>query len=680
MDAGKALLQFDAIRIDLAGHRVWRAGVEQPLEPKAFAVLVLLAGEPGRVFEREAILDAVWGHAHVTPGTLNRIVTLLRHALGETAEHPRYLHTVHGVGYRFDARMEALAAATEAPDGGSSNPEPSPVSSASPATDPGVAIRGELLVRPASASVSRRWLLMLLGLALVTAVLVSEEWRARRTSAAISAPATQVQAPAPVERIATEPVLVVLPLRPVGEDARGAEFADGLSEELLNLLARIEGLRVTSRTSAFKFRDEHMALPDIARQLGATHLLEGSVRIDGTRLRIALRLVDGSNDRTLWTESYDREFSDIFAVQDSIARAVAETLRLELRLLRASAYAGEDPELYRRYLVARRSFETVSRLGSAEVPAAAEDLRVLLREHPEYPRAWGGLATLLWQLSTVPRPGRDALRSEAEEAAAAALRLDPEQPDAHAVLAALACREQRWADCLDGSRRGVQNAPSDSLWRVWHANRLATLGYVQDSLRESRLAAQLDPLGTLPHQFLGRVLDTLGRHEEALPHLRLAGLPGAHTALYFNAIWRRDFVEARRLAELLDSNVPWRISQLAAVEALQDPARSKQLIAAIEHSERTQPPDDLRESYDFLRFVLPAAQRDYARDIASLDGVQRAGYASYQLIFWMPNQSALRQSAAFQHYVRDSGLLAFWRQNGWPDKCRSDGGEGVVCD
>ena len=95
-------LAFDESTIDFAGRRLLRDGIEQPLEPKAFAVLALLAGTPGRVFTRDEILDAVWGHRHITPGVLNRLMTLLRHALGEDAQGPRYLHTVHGVGYRFD--------------------------------------------------------------------------------------------------------------------------------------------------------------------------------------------------------------------------------------------------------------------------------------------------------------------------------------------------------------------------------------------------------------------------------------------------------------------------------------------------------------------------------------------------------------------------------------------------
>ena len=103
-------LAFDDVVIDFAGRRLSRGGGEQTLEPKAFAVLALLVGSPGRVFTRDEILDAVWGHRHVTQSVLNRIMSLLRQALGEDAQHPRRLHTVHGIGYRFD-----LPEATDAP-------------------------------------------------------------------------------------------------------------------------------------------------------------------------------------------------------------------------------------------------------------------------------------------------------------------------------------------------------------------------------------------------------------------------------------------------------------------------------------------------------------------------------------------------------------------------------------
>ena len=111
---GPTRLSFEDTVVDFAGRRLLHGGAEQPLEPKAFAVLALLAGAPGRVFARNEILDAVWGHRHVTPGALNRIMSLLRHALGEDAQHPRLVHTVHGTGYRFDLPVAADPAATDA--------------------------------------------------------------------------------------------------------------------------------------------------------------------------------------------------------------------------------------------------------------------------------------------------------------------------------------------------------------------------------------------------------------------------------------------------------------------------------------------------------------------------------------------------------------------------------------
>lgn len=712
MERHSQFLRFDEIEIDLAGRRLRRAGTEQPLEPKAFAVLVQMAEQPGRAFTRDEILDAVWGHTHITPGTLNRIITLLRHALGEDAHSPRYLHTVHGVGYRFDAEVErfdghaaapasspevphsnALSTSTAAGTKGASDTPSESTPQSLPllvATDNAPALKADSphdkITReqqrgPADASANSNpgtRGLVLLALAVLAASLVWQ-WQQREVSAPVSdvKPAVVIAAaPAAV----AAPVLAVLPLRPLGDDARGAAFADGLSEELINLLARIEGLRVTSRTSSFQFRDEQTSLADIAQRLGATHLLEGSVRQDGERLRIALRLVEAASDRALWSETYDREFRDIFAVQDSIARAVGETLRLQLGLLPSSGRSGEDPELYRRYLLARQQFDGSPTSSSSGLAPAAEQLRALVTEHPEYARAWGGLAATQWFRSRQPGPESDAWRREAEAASATALRLDPDQPDAHAVLAGQACSEQRWAACLRLSRRALQGAPSDTLWRSWHAHRLATLGYVAEALREQEHALALDPLATSTHVFLGRLLDTVGRHEEAHRHLQLGGLPGAHTASFFNAVWRRDYVEARRLAELWGPSVRWRASQLAVIDALEHPDRWPQALVAIDAAERAMREKGEFVPYDFMRFVLPASVRDYARDIAGLDAVQRAGYASYQWIFWMPSERPLRQSPAFQKYVRDSGLLAFWREHGWPDLCRGDGGDGVACD
>jgi TolB-like protein/DNA-binding winged helix-turn-helix (wHTH) protein len=651
------VLRFDDIVLDLPGRRLLRAGQPQALEPKAFAVLELLAGSPGQVFCRDEILDAVWGHRHVTPGVLNRVITLVRHALGEDAQSSRYLHTVHGYGYRFDLPEKTEEAASVADV---VVPTAETVPNVTVEDDDATAAQPPSAPPPVDAvahSHSRPWLRYAIAaaFALVAVAVSIGVWRSQHTDGPTAAP-----------------VLAVLPMRAVGDDPRGQAFADGLSEEMVGLLAHIDGLRVISHTASFKFRDGTLPMPEVARQLQATHLLEGSVRQDGERLRISLHLVEASGNRTIWSQSFDREFRDIFAVQRSIAYAIANTLELQLGLSATSSSPGEDPALYRQYLLARNA---APRVGEDRAEASEAALRDLTREHPDYARAQGGLAVILWGRSLSARPGRDELRAEAEQTAAKALQLDPQQPEANTVIAAKECRAQRWTECMRLSQLAIRLAPSDTWCRGWYAYRLATLGYVQQALRETDEALKLAPFDQDLHFWRGRLLDTLGRHDEARDHLALAPPDRAATATFFNAVWRRDYSTAQRLVEALPADLPWRASELAAVAALRDPKLWPAVIPAIEQSERHSLYGQI--PYDFTRLLLPV--RDYARDIEGLDAVQQAGYASYQWVFWQPESRELRRDPAFQRYVQRSGMVAYWREHGWPDVCRGNG-DGVTCD
>lgn len=256
--SASARIVLDGVVIDLAGRQLLRDGEVRPLEPKAFDVLALLASEPGRAFSRDEILDAVWGHRHVTPGVLNRVITLLRQALGEDAHHPRRLHTLHGIGYRFNEES--------APPGAAS----------APAIDPLVATAHP---RPSRAPA---WAIAsLLGLLLL--------------AAAVFVPRAYHTAPASAR---AEPrTLIVMPLVAVGEGDRDIAF--GLSEELISTLSRIRGLRVIARDSTRLATADGADLSRLVRRLGVSHALEGSARQAGERLRVHLRLVDAATGRTL---------------------------------------------------------------------------------------------------------------------------------------------------------------------------------------------------------------------------------------------------------------------------------------------------------------------------------------------------------------------------------------------
>ena len=265
---------FDGLVIDFAGRRLLRGGRELALEPKAVAVLALLAASPGRVFTRDEILDAVWGHRHVTQSVLNRIMSLLRQALGEDAQHPRMLHTVYGVGYRFDLPAPAPTAGAAVPD---------------------VAAAGLLPPR-------RR--------------------KAWPVAAAIAG------------------LLAVLPFADLSR-ARDQEYlADGLAEDILNQLAQSQSLRVVGRTSSFSFKGRNEDLRSIGRQLGVDHLLEGSVRRDRDQLRVTAQLVRADDGTHLWSKTYARELRDVFAVQEEIARDVAQALSVKLDVARFNREQG----------------------------------------------------------------------------------------------------------------------------------------------------------------------------------------------------------------------------------------------------------------------------------------------------------------------------------------------------
>jgi DNA-binding winged helix-turn-helix (wHTH) protein len=233
-------LNFDDVTIDFSAQRLTRSGIEQPLEPKAFAVLALLAKSPGRVFTRDEILDTVWGHRHVTQSVLNRIMSLLRQALGEDAQHPRRLRTVHGIGYRFDLPVTAA-------------PAPTAEAKAVPA-------------RP-------RWHTFLAIGAAAVVMLGGLAWWVRHVDE--KGPAKDRAA------AAAPPSLAVLPFADLSESRDQQYLADGLAEDILHQLSQVPALRVVGRSSSFTFKNRNEDPRVMGQKLGVSHLLEGSVRKAG---------------------------------------------------------------------------------------------------------------------------------------------------------------------------------------------------------------------------------------------------------------------------------------------------------------------------------------------------------------------------------------------------------------
>ncbi len=668
-------LAFDDVVIDFAGHRVLRDGIKQPLEPKAFAVLALLAQAPGRVFTRDEILDAVWSHRHVTPGVLNRVMTLLRHALGEDAHTPRCLHTLHGVGYRFDLPP---AAATEIPTARAEAPEPAMTAGPVVATADMPALISDALlaneprrrrISDTAAPTPRRWpwLLGLAALGLVTFALL--RWR----DAAAPVPASSPTA------TAAPPTLVVLPLKAIDQSKGSRVIADGLSEELIGSLAQIDGLRVIARESTAIAAAESTDPAALAKRLGISHALEGSLQQVGQHLRIRLRLVDAGDGSALWAKDFDRDASEVLALQRDIAQAVAAALTLRLGLGAAPKKSG-DAEFLRRFLAARALAANIDVPPDVSVEPAEAEFRALLRERPDDARVHAGLARAL-EIRAFRRPElATALREESLQEARLALRLDPSLPDPFFLLAIEDCRLDRWEACVGGLSRLRSLAPSKLDAYMGIAGVLARLGYLDKSEAQYREAAARDPINADVDFMVGRILDTQGRHQEAQSLLARTGPRGVY-GRWFNAIFRRDYAAALREAEAYDApgasdryGVRLKPSSVLTARALADPALWPKAFASMRQFERDNP-----GRMSFGRVFMPDAPAHAPELIAGLADARRRSYSSYDLLLWTKDLAYLRRDPAFQAYLRDSGILAYWHKHGFPKQCRPDG-DGAYCE
>jgi TolB-like protein/Tfp pilus assembly protein PilF len=324
---------------------------------------------------------------------------------------------------------------------------------------------------------------------------------------------TEKFAPAPDRSIA------VLPFVNMSDDASNEFFSDGISEELLNLLAKIPELRVTSRSSAFAFKGEKIDIPKVAQKLNVAHILEGSVRKAGNRVRITAQLIDARSDTHLWSDSYDRTLDDIFAVQDEIAAEVVTQLKITI-LGDVPKVEQIDPEAYSLYLQARH----VGRLSTAEGWERASALfQQALAINPDYAAAWSGLAAIY-----VSRANKADLPVEegytlAREAATKALLIDPDYATAHAQLGEIA---YAYDGDLAAAARHIEHAlaldPSDPEIRKIAAGFAGTLGRLNEAIELLDYAIARDPVNAKAHSNLAILYMFAGQLDRAIASFRTA--------------------------------------------------------------------------------------------------------------------------------------------------------------
>lgn len=500
------LIRFDGIEIDLDGHRLRVNGVEAALEPKAFAVLALLLRHPGRALRREDILDAVWGHAHVTPSVLSRIINLLRQALGDDAQHPRWLHTVHGHGYRFDLPADAESGDSHAANGANRVATVAPTVE-DESTHPPVATAGKRSVRYAVA------LLALLAILLAG-------WRLWTTTISPSTPETSKsdQGSVPVS-------LAVLPLVSSSGE-RGQEFfSDGLTESLISTLSHFDGMRIVGRGASFQLRSGKDDARTVSQKLGVDFLLGGSVRHDGDHVRISLELVRGADGSTIWTRHFDRAYRDLFALQDEVALAVAGALQIQLLHTMPSAVETGRPasgnlEAYDAYL-----HGVYHMRSDGDIRKAIEQFTRATELDPDYAQAWSwlGFQHTLYARSWLNGADARATYAKAREEIDTALRLQPDFGQAHAIRAdLLSTANHDWNGALAEFKLALALVPDTDPTHGAYSRLLTTMGRTHEAIEERRRYIAGDPLMVLARVYLARLQASLGRLDEAQESLQVA--------------------------------------------------------------------------------------------------------------------------------------------------------------
>jgi TolB-like protein len=317
----------------------------------------------------------------------------------------------------------------------------------------------------------------------------------------------------------SEPVTIaVLPLESLSPDPANDYFADGLTDEILRNLSVIDGLAVRSHTSSFAFKGKPTNVHDVARQLNVDYILEGSVLRDGSRLRINAQLVRARDDVPLWAGQFDRQLTDVFAIQDEISRGIVNNLRLKLggRRRYETSIEAYDPYLRARALLSHGGFATVS-------PPAIDLFEESIAKDPSFAPAYAGLASVYAVASSqgAAPDGFDISENLAKMRTAAerAIQLDPLLAEGYEALGTVGAREGQMEESENAFRRAIELDPNLSMaYDEFAMDLLLPLNRIEEALREARIAERTDPLSPTAQQVLAYVLISAERYDEAVQH------------------------------------------------------------------------------------------------------------------------------------------------------------------
>ena len=491
-------LRFGVFEADLHTGELTKRGKHVRLQEQPFRLLAILLEKPGELVTREELRTRLWPQTFVDfDHGLNKAISKIRDALGDSADNPRFVETVAGRGYRFLADVTAVHDARAEIVGTdlAMHGDPEPLRSME---------LGTLAVRLPRA---HAWRLYAFGLTLFLALAIALSWIFGpwgRSSPTIRS-------------------LAVLPLDNLSGDASQEYFADGMTEELITDLGKISTLRVISRTSAMMYKKTRKPLAEIARELNVESVVEGSVLRSGDHVRISAQLIEAPADRHLWAESFEGDIRDTLALQSSVARTIAGQIRATLDGQEQAALdksKAVNPEAYEAYLKGRYFWN--KRTGDG-LKSSIAYFSHAIEVDPNYAEAYSGLADAYalsgdWEYGVLSP--QEAFR-QARAAATKALTLDDSLGEAHTSLAfALDLYGWDWQAAEKEYEQAIKLSPGYSTLHLWYAWHLMVVRRTSEGILELRKAESLDPLSLIVGADLADALCIARLYDESVEQSR----------------------------------------------------------------------------------------------------------------------------------------------------------------
>jgi len=489
--------------------------------------------------------------------------------------------------------------------------------------------------------------------------------------------------PEPSQPVPTvrENTIAVMPFADMSRDRSQEYFGDGMAEEILNVLATVDGLRVTSRTTAFSLKGENLSIPEIAERLNVNYVVEGSVRSDGNFVRVTAQLIDVANDAHLWSETFDRELKGIFAIQDEISLAITNALKVRLLGAQIGKVPTDNMEAYDVYLQAIRKYDVPDWDKIKEAQAL---LSRAVELDPDFADAWAGLANG-YRAETVYGDLDDAeidqRLSMAIEAANRATLLDPDNLIAATIMANMHLLRLDFEQALLFFDRIKAKPTLDSVGTEEPGLFYTAVGWFDDAIEMLERAVELDPNDSVSYSILGRAYLSNGEMDKAVTALNRSisqGYRAAHINMAMVHLTTGD-----RNAAKTELQTQWSVNppfmQAAADAGLSSAEYVSKLVDGYFDP-------GLRDEY--LKYLPQTEPIDLITGSMLLKNSERltewlsdSTYNRFFVITYIlapPFRDMLNQPA-LKAYINSIGLQDFWRKHKWPHFCRPAGDDDFEC-